>query len=200
MPKKDPRVDAYIAKSADFARPILTRLRMLFHKASPKIEESIKWGVPAFEYKGIVAMMAAFKQHASFGFWKEKLMQDPAKILSGKSGPMSSVRLTSVKELPPDKVLIAYIHEAIDLNERDIKPVKKKSKPKELSVPDDLRAALRRSRAARDTFEAFSPSHRNEYIEWITEAKRDETRQRRLQQTIELLAKGKSRNWKYERK
>jgi uncharacterized protein YdeI (YjbR/CyaY-like superfamily) len=200
MPKKDPRVDAYIAKSADFARPILTRLRTLFHKASPKIEESIKWGVPAFEYKGIVAMMAAFKQHASFGFWKEKLMQDPAKILSGKSGPMSSVRLTSVKELPSDKVLIAYIHEAIDLNERNINPVKKKSKPKELSVPDDLRAALRRSRAARDTFEAFSPSHRNEYIEWITEAKRDETRRRRLQQTIELLAEGKSRNWKYERK
>lgn len=201
MPEKDPRVDAYIEKSAEFARPTLVRLRKLFHKASPRIEETIKWGVPAFEYKGLVAMMAAFKQHASFGFWKQSLMQDPAKLFDKDCGPsMSGVRVTGVKELPPDKVLLAYIHEAIDLNEREVKAPKKKPQSRDVEVPADLQAALKRAKAAREAFESFSPSHRKEYVQWITEAKRDETRQRRIQQAIEMLSEGKSRNWKYEKK
>ncbi len=200
MPKKDPRVDAYIEKSADFAKPILKRIRRLFHKASSTIEENIKWSVPTFEYKGIVGTMAAFKQHVSVGFWKAGLMQDPASIFVNRDGSsICSAQFASNKDLPSDDVLLVYIHQAIDLNEREIKQPKKRfSRSQEVAVPPEFQTALKRSRTARETFEAFSPSHRREYVEWITEAKRDETRKRRITQAIEMLQEGKSRNWKYE--
>ena len=77
MGTKDPRIDAYIEKSAEFARPILKKLRALVHKGcpAPGVTETIKWGMPAFEYKGPFCGMAAFKNHCTFGFWKDKLLR-----------------------------------------------------------------------------------------------------------------------------
>jgi uncharacterized protein YdeI (YjbR/CyaY-like superfamily) len=199
MSKKDPRVDAYIAKSAEFARPILTHLRGVVHEACPDVDETIKWSVPAFDYKGPLCGMAAFKQHCSFGFWKGPLVVGK----EGSDSPMSQFgRLTAVSDLPPKKTLADYIRKAMELNEQGIKGpgrlrTAKKAKP--LAVPTDLRSALKKNRSAQTVFEAFSPSHRNEYVEWITEAKQDVTRKRRLDQAIEWMSKGKSRNWKYER-
>jgi uncharacterized protein YdeI (YjbR/CyaY-like superfamily) len=199
MGKKDPRVNSYIAKSAEFARPILTHLRSIVHEACPDVEETIKWSVPAFDYNGPLCGMAAFKQHCSFGFWKGPLVVGQ----EGSDSPMSQFgRLTSVSDLPPKKALADYIRKAMELNEQGIKVpgrVRTVKKAKPLTVPTDLRSALKKNKAAQAAFEAFSPSHRNEYIEWITEAKQDATRTRRLDQAIEWIAKGKSRNWKYER-
>lgn len=197
---KNPAVDAYIAKSAEFARPILARLRALMHKACPQIEETIKWGVPHFEYKGVVANMAAFKQHASFGFWKRRLMDDPAGFFpAADDSSMGGRKIRAMSDLPADAVLIRYIKAAIALNEQGVKLANagRKKKPP-VKAPADLLAALKKNARARATFDALTPSKQREYVEWLTEAKREATRATRLATTIEWLAAGKSRYWKYQ--
>ena len=198
MGKTDPRVDAYIAKSPDFAKPILTRLRDTVHATCPDVQEEIKWGAPFFAYKGVLCSMASFKQHA-FGFWKGALVVDvPAKDASA-AGWFG--RLTKLSDLPPQKTLGAYIKKAMALNDAGVAvPRKPKAPAKPARVPSDLAAALKKNKKAQAVFEAFSPSRQRDYIVWITEAKSDETRTRRLAQAIEWIAEGKSRNWKYERK
>lgn len=201
MGVRSAEVDAYIEKSAEFAKPILKKIRQLFHKACPKITETMKWSFPHFEHQGIVGSMAAFKQHATFGFWKAGLMNDPTGLLKtmGKT-EMGTHRLTSVKDMPPDEIVIAYIQQAVELNQAGIKvTIKRDKKPKaELVVPDDLAAALKKSKKAAKVFDEFSYSHRKEYVEWIEEAKRPETRAKRVETTVAQLAEGKSRHWKYQ--
>lgn len=199
MATKDPRVDAYIAKSADFAKPILNHLRQLAHRACPDIEETIKWGMPFFLYKGMVCHMAAFKQHCALGFWNSKMVlgKDAA---ADESSVGHFGRITAVKDLPSDKVLLGYLRKAVELNEAGVKkpePLRPKAK-REIVVPEDLQRELKKNAKARTAFEKFSPSHRREYVEWITEAKREETRAKRLATTLQWLTEGKSRNWKYE--
>ena len=191
--KKDPRVDAYIKKAQPFARPILTHLRKLVHKACPGIEETIKWRMPFFEYKGPVAMMASFKQHAVFGFLKGQLLF--GKENKGAMGHFG--RLTSIRDLPPDRKLIGYIKKAAELNERGVEKKRPPRGTQKVNVPPDLKTALARNAKARKTFEDFSYSHKKEYVEWITDAKRDETRRRRLKTAIEWMQQGKPQNWKY---
>jgi uncharacterized protein YdeI (YjbR/CyaY-like superfamily) len=199
MGTRDPRVDAYIAKSAEFAKPILAHLREVVHAACPEVEEAMKWSHPHFSYRGMLCGMAAFKQHCTFGFWKFDLIvaADPAsEAAMGQFG-----RITKLSDLPSKKVLTGYIKQAMKLNEDGAKALwlEKRAKPKPAAkVPDDLTAALAKNKKARTVFEAFPPGQRREYIEWITEAKREETRKKRLAQTIEWLAEGKRRNWKYE--
>lgn len=199
----NPAFDEYIAKAAPFAQPILTKIRAAFHKACPDVEETMKWRTPHFEYKGIIGSMAAFKQHVSWGFWKAKLMKDPKGILEGAGEDTTSIgfaKLTDAAQLPSEKVMIDYIREAVRLNEEGIAIERAPRGPaKPVEVPDYLSAALKKNAAARKTFESFPPSHRREYIEWITEAKQDATRKKRLDTAIEWLSEGKSRNWKYEK-
>jgi uncharacterized protein YdeI (YjbR/CyaY-like superfamily) len=204
MATTDPRIDAYIQKSAEFARPILEHIRKLVHKAYPAVEETVKWGMPFFQNNGaILCNMAAFKEHCAFGFWNAPLMKDPEGILQirDKSAMGHLDRITSKKDLPSDKVLTAYIREAAALNEAGVKKAPPKKAPKqELPVPAGLKAALSKNKKAQAVFEGFSPSHKREYIEWITEAKTEATREKRLATTIEWLTEGKSRMWKYEKK
>lgn len=201
MPKTDPRVDDYIAQAADFAQPILQHLRQLVHQACPEVTETIKWSFPVFEYHGMLCNMAGFKEHCAFGFWKAAIMSDPEGILTptGESAMGHFGRIRSLDDLPADDVMIAYIMEAARLNREGVK-VPPKAKPaakKELPVPDFLQEALAHNEAARTTFEKFSYSHRKEYIEWLTEAKTEATRNKRLATALEWLAEGKGRNWKY---
>ncbi len=203
MASYDKRVDAYIARSAPFAQPILEHLRELVHKACPEIDETIKWSFPHFDYKGIVCSMAAFKQHCSFGFWKAAIMEDPKGILTivGRTSMGHFDKITSLEDLPSDKIMIDYIRQAVKLNEGDVKlPPKKSVKAKAVNVPDYLAKALKKNKKAHAAFEAFSNSHRNEYVQWITEAKTEPTRIKRMEQAVAWLSEGKSRNWKYERK
>lgn len=200
MPSFDPRIDAYIEKSAPFAQPIMEHIRELVHKACPQVEETVKWGFPHFEYKGILCSMAAFKKHCYFGFWKAALMKDEKNVLkvADKHSMGHFDKITSLKDLPADKILISYIKEAMRLNDEDIKtPAKPKAAKAEPETPAQLTAALKKNKTAQNTFENFSPSHKREYIEWITEAKTDATREKRIATTIEWLAEGKSRHWKY---
>lgn len=201
MKNSNPQIDAYIAKSAPFAQPILKKARKLFHQACPQIEEKIKWGFPSFEYKGMVGGFAAFKQHATFGFWKQGLLKDPRGYL--KAGQINGMgtKLTSVKDLPPDKVILDFIRQAVALNENGIKVARKPAGPaKRLPVPADLKAALAKNKKAAATFESFPPSSCNDYVQWLVEAKQEETRARRLATTMEWLAEGKPRHWKYMKK
>lgn len=199
MPTVDPRVDAYIEKSAPFAQPILNHIRKLVHKAYPGIEETMKWSFPHFEYKGTICSMASFKQHCAFGFWKQSLLEQAA-FPAEKTAMGSFGRITSVKDLPSDKVMIGLIHQAVELNEKGIKVEKKKPvSNQELVVPRDLTKALSKNKAAKVAFEKFSPSHKKEYVMWIEEAKTEPTRNKRLATTVEWLSEGKSRNWKYEK-
>jgi uncharacterized protein YdeI (YjbR/CyaY-like superfamily) len=198
MAKRDPRIDDYIARSADFAKPVLSHLRKLIHTACPEVEETLKWRNPSFMYKGLLCGMAAFKQHCAFGFWKDAVLFDKKNPSTKPSGIPD--RITSVSELPPDKILIGFIKEAVRLNDEGIKIPKTKPKPrKELIVPNDLVAALKKNKKALSTFEDFSYSHKKEYLEWLTEAKREETRTQRLATAVAWMAEGKARNWKYER-
>jgi uncharacterized protein YdeI (YjbR/CyaY-like superfamily) len=201
----DDRVDAYIENSADFAKPILERIRKLIHKACPEATETIKWSMPFFEFNGSpLCNMAAFKEHCAFGFWSASLLTDPEGILhlKNKESMGHLDRLSSVKDLPADKILLAYIKEAAQLireGKKKTAPAKKEPRP-ELPMPPALTAALKKNKKAQTTFEAFPPSHRREYIEWISEAKTDATRDKRIETTIEWLLEGKSRNWKYQKK
>jgi len=192
---KNPKVDEYIANSKEFAQPILKKLRALVHQAHPDIEETIKWGMPIFEYKGILFNMASFKQHCAFGFWKQKLI----KGLDGSEDGMGSLgKLKSLDDLPSDEILLMLMKEAILLNDKGIQLPKVAPQKKELQVPQELTEALEKQPKAKDVFENFSPSHRKEYIMWIVEAKQEATKQKRIAQTIEWLNEGKKRNWKYE--
>jgi uncharacterized protein YdeI (YjbR/CyaY-like superfamily) len=203
MATTDKRIDDYIKKSAPFAQPILKHIRALVHKVCPEVTETVKWGFPHFEYKGILCSMASFKQHCSFGFWKAVLMKDDKQLLNkvGDTNMGAFDRIASMKDLPSDKILTSYIKEAMRLNEEDIRlPPKPKSAAKELPVPAELAAALKKNKKAATSFENFPPSHRKEYIMWINEAKTDETRNKRVATTVEWVAEGKGRNWKYEKK
>jgi len=201
MGKKDPRFDTYIERSAGFAKPILRHLRKLVHAGCPEVEETLKWGHPSFMYKGILCGFAAFKQHCTFGFWKGSL------IVGNNKGKTQEAmgqfgRITNVADLPKDSILLRYIQEAVRLNDAGVKlPAKQKPKvKKELKEPDYFMAALRKNKKALASFENFGPSHRKEYVEWITEAKTEETRMKRLETAVEWMSEGKSRNWKYIRK
>ncbi len=195
--KRDPRVDAYIERQADFARPILNHLREVVHAACDECEETLKWSMPAFLYKGqILAHMAAFKHHASFGFWRGSLVVD------NESKPASGMgqfgRLTSIGDLPGRGELEALVVKAMKLAEAGVKPPRDKHGKEPFTVPQDLRGALDGNPAAAATFAAFPPSAQRDYVDWISGAKREETRSKRLNQAIEWLAEGKRRNWKYE--
>ena len=195
--KKDPRIDAYIDRQAEFAKPILRHLRATVHAACPDCEEGMKWSSPHFLYKGqMLAGMAAFKQHATFGFWKGSLVVGQGNEQMSGMGQFG--RLTSVDDLPPRKELEALVRKAMQLTDDGVKAPRDKHKKPPLSVPQDLRAAIDAVPAAAATFEGFPPSCQREYVEWVTEAKREETRSKRLAQTVEWLAEGKKRNWKYE--
>ena len=197
MPSHDPRVDAYIAKSADFARPILEEIRARVHAACPGVEETIKWGMPSFVHgDGILCGMAAFKRHASFGYWKHALVMDGAE----RDGMGSYGKLADLRDLPPKARMQADLKKAMRWNATGVKPERRKPAPKPaLEVPDDLALALKKHKAAKATFDAFPPGCKREYIEWIVAAKREDTRAKRLAQALEWMAEGKRRNWKYER-
>jgi uncharacterized protein YdeI (YjbR/CyaY-like superfamily) len=205
MAKKEKAVDAYITKSADFAKPILNHIRELVHKTCPDVEEKMKWSFPHFDYKGeMMCSMAAFKQHAVFGFWKAALMKDPVLVENARSETAMGHlgRLTNLKDLPSDKKMTAWIKEAMQLTDKGIKlPAKPKTTDKkELVVPDYFEKALSKNKKAKHTFENFAYSHKKEYLEWITEAKTEETRNKRIASAVEMMAEGKSRNWKYAKK
>jgi len=196
MGTRDKRVDTYVAKSADFAKPILEHIREIVHEGCPEVEETIKWGFPNYQYKGMLCSMAAFKEHCTFGFWKGSLIVDAADRRSDEAmGQLG--RITRLSDLPPRKKLVGYVRKAKELNDAGVK-VAKPSKPKPaLEPPADLLAALKKNKKAQAAFDKFPPSHRREYVEWIVEAKTDATRQRRLAQAVEWMAEGKPRNWKY---
>jgi len=199
MGKRDARVDAYIAKSAEFAKPILGHLRELIHAAWPAVTETIKWGFPHFEYHGLLCNMAAFKKHCAFGFWHKAM----AEVLSGgkeRTAMGQLGRIASLDDVPSDAALKRHVKQAMKLNESGFKsPRPKPVEKKKLVLPGDVKKALDADAKAKSTFDAFSPSHRREYVEWITEAKQPATRDRRIATMLEWLAEGKSRNWKYER-
>lgn len=198
MPSHDPRIDAYVDRAEPFARPILHHVRALVHEACPDVQETIKWGMPAFVHAGqLLCGMAAFKRHASFGFWKHALVVGET---GERVGMGSFGKLASVEDLPPRRTLLALVRKAVRLNEAGVKapsaPRRARPPPQ---PPDDLLAALRQVPAAFATFEAFSPSHRREYVQWVLEARREETRRRRIADAVAWLGEGKPRNWKYLR-
>jgi uncharacterized protein YdeI (YjbR/CyaY-like superfamily) len=196
----NPRVDAYIEKSPAFAQPILKELRKIVHSTCPEATETIKWGHAFFEYRGLLCNMAAFKGHCAFGFWKGSLVF-PAGESRSEEAMGQFGRIASLKDLPPKTRIAGYVRKAMQLNEDGVtSPARARTvKRKPLPTPKDLAAALKKNVAAKKTFASFSPSQQRDYIEWITEAKTDETRARRVATTVEWLAEGKSRNWKYEK-
>ena len=202
MSQVDKRVDAYIARSAPFAQPILEHLRALIHKACPDVVETIKWGFPHFVYHGILCSMASFKNHCAFSFWKGSIMKDPDGILTivGKTSMGHFGKLTSLKDIPSEKVLIKYLKHASRLNEDDIKIERSNRVSPALKIPSNFAQRLKKDKKALNVFNNFSISKQQDYIAWITEAKTDLTRSKRIEQSIVWLAEGKSRNWKYDTK
>jgi uncharacterized protein YdeI (YjbR/CyaY-like superfamily) len=197
---KNPEVDAFIKQAAPFAKPILTRVRRLIHKAAPGCREVIKWGMPAFDYHGPFVSISAFKAHCVVAFWKAPLLEDPAGVLEKRDRTAMGHlgRIASKDDLPDDATLLSLFRQAAALNEAGITVKRVVKKKPARAVPPTMLAAIRRNPAAKATWEGFSPSHQREYIEWITEAKKDATRERRMSRMIEQLADGKSRHWRYQ--
>lgn len=201
MGRKDPRIDAYISRSAEFARPILDHLRKQVHAACPEVEETMKWGMPFFQYHGLLAGMAAFKAHCVMNFWL-------GEVLFGKSASEQTAmgqfgRIASLDDLPPDRQIAKWLKQAMRLNEAGVKaPARSKARAEKpaLAIPPYFAAAVKKDKAAWATFKGFSFSNQRDYVEWITEAKTEATRQRRLTQAVEWLAEGKVRMWKYVKK
>jgi uncharacterized protein YdeI (YjbR/CyaY-like superfamily) len=203
MGKRDKRVDAYIVSKAGSFAPILAHVRELVHKACPDVEETIKWGMPSFDYKGPYFGFAAFKQHCVFGFWKAKLLKDPKNYLGDRKADGGEAmwnfgRVTKISDLPPDNVILDFLKQAKKLNDEGMKlPPKKKVPAKAIKAPAELMDALKKNKKALATFDSFSPSAKRDYVEWITEARTEPTRERRIIQAVEWMAEGKPRNWKY---
>jgi uncharacterized protein YdeI (YjbR/CyaY-like superfamily) len=195
MPTRDPRVDALIEKAAPFARPILREVRKRVHASCPQVVETVKWKHTSFEYHGILCGVAAFKQHCAFGFWKHDLVVGTDHDALDAMGSFG--RITKVSDLPPKAAFSAMMKKAMRLNEKGVKSVRPKHRPRPVTLHEDFKAALARNKAARATFDAFPPSQKREYTEWIQDAKQDDTRARRVSQAVEWLAEGKRRNWKY---
>lgn len=202
MGTTDPRVDAYMARSAPFARPILSYIRKAVHAGCPDVEETMKWSFPHFVYKGVLCSMASFKAHCGFGFWKSSLLENDGGGAKSSEAMGQFGKITSVDDLPSSRQLVSLVRKAAALNDQGVKaPRRTKGVPKPPpTAPADFMKALRANRQALAAFTACSPSHKREYIEWIREAKSDETRQRRMATALEWLSEGKSRNWKYSRK
>ena len=199
MPTLDPRVDAYIDRAAPFAQELLRHWRATVHTHCPEVVETIKWGFPNFTYRDrILTGMAAFKAHCSIGFWHGEAAVGADHAKGGAMGDFG--RLTSVKDLPPQAEQKAILKRAMTLIETGVKarPARASAPKPPPETPDDLAAALQGNAAARKTFESLPPGQRREYIDWIVEAKKPETRARRLEQAVEWMAEGKRRNWKYE--
>lgn len=195
-------IDAYIAKSADFAKPILNHLRGLIHTACPDVEEKMKWSMPFFDYKGeMMCHMASFKQHCAFGFWKGSIMKDPVlRETAASEAAMGHLgKITSLKDLPADKKIMAWIKEAMALNDNGIKlpPKEKPVAVKETAIPDYFAKAIAKNKAAKKVWDGFPPGKKKDYIVWITEAKTADTRNKRMETAVEWIAEGKGRNWKY---
>jgi len=202
MEQYDSRVDAYIGKAAPFAQPILKHLRELVHSVSPLLTETIKWGFPFFDYNGSVCQMASFKEHIGFGFWKEKQLNDPGKLIQQEDGSAGSFgKITSLSDLPSDEILVDFIKQAMQLNEAgNKKPViKKETAPKApIEMPADFADLLASNPTALGVYYNFSPSAKRDYLEWIVEAKSDTTRLKRMETAVEWISEGKTRHWKYK--
>jgi uncharacterized protein YdeI (YjbR/CyaY-like superfamily) len=198
-------VDTYITNSEDFAKPILSHWRQLIHDNCPDVEEAIKWGIPHFDYKGdFMCVMAAYKNHCSFTFLKDELMTDPRLKVNKELKPIQRFlgKVNKIANLPPDDEFIAMLKEASQLNENGIRIKREKpesDKPKVLETPDYLLAALAANPKAKEVFETKSNSFRKEYIVWITDAKTDETRQKRITEALEWITEGKGRFWKHQK-
>ena len=203
MSKFNPKVDDYIAKSADFAKPILEYLRKIIHSTCPEVEEVIKWGIPHFDYKGdMMCILASYKQHCSFSLYKAELMSDPKLIESVKAGQKMGYmdKIKTLSDLPAKKTLVAYIKEAMALNENGVKKVAPKSRePKVIEAPDYFSEKLAANPKAKEIFETKSASFRKDYLIWITDAKTEATRQKRIEESLEWIAEGKGRFWQYEK-
>ncbi len=205
MAKKDKRIDEYIEKAQPFAKSILKHLRKLVHQGCPEITETVKWGMPSFDYKGPFCSMASFKQHAVFGFWKYKLIKDPKNHLGdikadGGASMGNMGRITSLKNLPSATVILSFIKQAIKLNDEDVKiekVVKNPATEKNTTAPVDLMTAIKKNKKALAVWTDWTPGKKKEYVQWITEAKSDETRTSRIKTAVEWISERKIRNWKY---
>ncbi|MFI5178110.1 MAG: YdeI/OmpD-associated family protein [Vicinamibacterales bacterium] len=199
MPSRDPRIDTYIRNAAPFAQPILTRLRTIIHTACPDVVETIKWRVPSFEHQGILCGLAAFKAHCGLGFWKQKPLEEGLSAADARALAQAG-GMTSIDQLPDDRALVRIVRAAAKLNEDGVELPRRKAGTKPpLKTPAFFLAAVRKNKKALATFRAFSSSHQREYVEWVTGAKTEETRSRRLATAVTWMAEGKSRNWQYER-
>ncbi len=200
MPKSDPRINAYIAKQKPFAQPILSHVRALVHKSCPEIEETLKWGAPAYFHKGIVVITAGFKEHCGVVFWKAKMLAPIIGKYTVDDAHGQFGRVKSLKDLPPDRVLIKAIKEAWRLNDEGIaRPRPAKKQTTEVKTPSYFASALKRSKKASEKWKSFSLAKRKEYITWLEDAKTVDTREKRLATAVEWIAEGKGRNWKYEK-
>lgn len=197
MGHHEPRIDAYIDRQAEFARPILGELRRRVHAACPDVVETIKWGAPAFTWKGkLLAVMAGFKQHAAFNLWHGK--QIVGGDASAQEGMGQYGRITSLKDLPGKPETTAHVRAAMALVDAGATTGMSRTPKPPPSLPDDLAAAMRGNKAARAAWDGFTPGKQREYADWITGAKGADTRARRVGQAVEWIQEGKTRNWKYE--
>ena len=194
---RDPRIDAYIAKAQPFARPILEKVRNRVHAVVPDVEEAIKWSMPAYTLGGkIVLITAAFKAHTALNFWRGQELRGEAANANamGQFG-----KIGSVDELPPDAELDRLISEVAELAKAAPAPRKAKHDPKPApGLHPEFAAALAKAPKAKAALDGFPPSAQRDYFEWISEARQDATRQKRIATAVEWLGEGKRRHWKYQ--
>lgn len=184
------QIDEYIAGKEAWARPFLTKLRQLVLTANPKMEQEWKWKAPAFTHHGIVCLLWGFKAHVSLTFSDGNLLDDPNQVFDDCGGNEHNRALKlRAGDTIPEKQIVAWVKSACEINEKGLKPKAKQAAPKAkaVTVSADFDKALKKNKAVKEFFDSLSPSCKRAYTEWVDEAKREETKLKRIAKGIEAL-------------
>lgn len=195
------QINLYIAEQPEWQRKLLVRLRQLIHSTDAEVEETWKWNSPHFDHQGIMVGLQAFKEHVAVWFHKGSLIKDPKKLFEalpkGEEKGMRSYKLFEGDKLN-EAAFIDLVKQAVALNAKGTKLTDAKPARKALVIPEDLEHVLHKDPTAWANWEAFNYSCKKEYIEWVTDAKQEETRKRRIAQALEKIREGESKEEKHQ--
>lgn len=181
----------YIEQMPDFAQKICKKLRSIILKADPAIREDWKWG-PNYNCNGMVCGYGGFTQHVKFTFFNGSEMKDPKHIFNHcvNNEFSRSIKYTDVLQID-EKTLTSYIRESIEINKNGFKRIVKN---KTVELPEFLEKRIRKNKAAFTFFDNLSYGYKKDYVEWVTTAKREETRDERIEKLIKKCEMGKKMN------
>jgi hypothetical protein len=195
------QINQYMAELPEWQRRMLVRLRQLIHEAAPEVEEAWRWDKPHFDNAGIMVGLCAFKEHVAVWFHKGALLKDTKKLFEA-TARTEEKGMRAYKLHEGDKIneaaFLDLVKQAVAVNDKGTKLREAKPTKKALVVPEDLEQVLRKDPTAWANWEAFPVGHRRAYVEWVTDARQEETRKRRIAQSLEKIREGEQQEERHQ--